>query len=103
MRIKSEGRLATGASFALGGGPGRLMGLSLRETTGAAGAQVEVVDGTDSQGEPVMTVALSPGESTREWFGPHGILLERGCFYQVNSGTVDAFAFVAFDSDQERG
>jgi hypothetical protein len=65
-----------------------LAGFSLLETTGAAGALVELFDGSDTNSPSVAPIALKASESTREWFGVPGITLDRGLFLSVLSGAV---------------
>lgn len=65
-----------------------LYGFALIETTGAAGATLELFDGSDTNSPSVCPVTLKAGESTREWFGPPGITLDRGLFVSVLSGAV---------------
>lgn len=78
---------ATGSQKVLGG-PGLLMGWSFLESTGAAGATVEVWDGGDTTGQLVTAISLVAGESTRDWLAGDGILLQVGLFVNVISGSV---------------
>jgi hypothetical protein len=70
------------------GGDAIIMGWGLLETTGAAAAVVEIYDGFDATAQLVVAVALTAGQSTRDWLGPNGILVTEGIFVNVISGTV---------------
>lgn len=65
----------------------RYLGFSIRETTGLAGAVVEIFDGLDSGGKLIESIAISSGGSVREYY-PNGVILEDGLFVNVVSGTV---------------
>lgn len=69
--------------------PNRLMGFALRETTGTAGATVELRDGTDATGDLVVAVTLAAGESTRDHFGEGGLGLGTGLYLVRVAGSVD--------------
>lgn len=66
----------------------RLMGYSFKESTGAATAQIAILDGGSVAGSPVVFIDLIANESTRDWFGPGGILIKSGLFLQVIAGSV---------------
>lgn len=73
--------------------PGALMGWSLRESTGAATALVEVRVGNsdnaaDASGALIVTIKLAAGESTRDWFGDSGIGFGAGLIVHLVSGAV---------------
>lgn len=74
------------------GGAWRLYGYSFRETAGAA-AVVDVFDGQDGNGQLVATLSLSPGQSVRDWFGPHGLRMRVGVCVRVTSGAVTGAAW----------
>lgn len=75
-------------------GPVRLMGWSLKETTGAATAAFELYDGNDVTGQSLAPVTLQANESIRDWFGATGIICERGLFINVTSGSVRGTLFM---------
>lgn len=80
--------IPTGQSGVVLGGPLLLFGWSLRESTGAAPAQLDVYDGADQTGQPVATVTLAAGESTRDWLGLPGLYCRRGVFVNAVAGSV---------------
>jgi hypothetical protein len=65
-----------------------LAGWSLRETTGAAVAQLDLVDGGDSGGVIVASIALAAGDSKVATFGGHLLTIQNGLFVAVNAGSV---------------
>jgi hypothetical protein len=67
----------------------RLLGFSMRETTGAAGATIELRAGDDATADLILAIDLDPGETTREWFGPNGIEFNGGLYVVRVAGTVD--------------
>ena len=67
---------------------GALFGYSLRETTGAAAATVEVIDGGDNNARVLAEVVLGAGGSESVWMGPVGIEVGSGVRVHVVSGTV---------------
>lgn len=77
--------------------PGLLLGWNMRETTGSAGAVVELYDGNTAQGEFTGTVGNASGVSTVEWFGPEGIEIQNGVFAHVVTGTMDVIVYFRAD------
>jgi len=75
--------------------PGRIAGFSVRETTAAAPALVKLRDGADINGDLVMTISLSAGESARDWFWPGGISLTYGLFVEVAAGAIEGVAYLS--------
>jgi hypothetical protein len=73
--------IVTGASV--------LLGWSLRETTGAAGATGIIYDGSATTGQIVAPINLAPSETTRDWFGPHGLRIDVGLYFDPTAGTID--------------
>lgn len=93
--VRTQG--ANRVSFALAAGQsdgnarpthagGVLLGWSIRETTGAAVAQVIFRDG-GSTGEEIASANLNAGESTRDVF-PFGISLIDDLYLDVTSGAI---------------
>jgi hypothetical protein len=64
------------------------MGWSLLETTGTTAAVVELYDGYDSGAQLLAAIALSPGQSTRDWLAGGGLLSQEALFVRIVSGTV---------------
>jgi hypothetical protein len=67
----------------------RLLGFSIRETTGAAAATIELRAGTDATGDLIIPINLGAGESAREWYGPDGVAFTGGLYLVRVAGTVD--------------
>jgi hypothetical protein len=87
-RLGAEPRLLLGVSQKLSNSPGRLAGVALRETAGAA-AVVRVRDGFDANGDLILPIALAANASILEWFLPGGISYTAGLFFEVVSGAVE--------------
>lgn len=89
-------RSVTSGSFAATA----LRGLAIRETSGTASALVNIYSGTDNTGTLLVPIALAPGESARETFGPSGIGQSgvgtniTNLFVEVASGAVAGSVFV---------
>jgi hypothetical protein len=64
-----------------------LFGWSVRETSGAAQATVQILNGYDLTGLEVLATQLNPSGVARDWFGPQGIKTDVGIF-PVITGTV---------------
>ncbi len=88
-----------GASSGLSFSPGRLMGWSLRETSGAGSATVYVRDGRDNQADIIAVIQLQPSESARDWFAPGGISYQWGIFLDVASGAIEGAVYVNGSGD----
>lgn len=73
-----------------------LMGYSVKETTGAASAEIDLFDGTDNRGILAIPVTLGSGQSTEDWFGTQGLWFRNGIFGSVISGSVAGSMFVAY-------
>lgn len=65
-----------------------LAGWSVRETTGAAVAQLDLVDGGDATGVTIASIGLAAGESKVSTFGGHLLTIQNGLFVAVNAGSV---------------
>lgn len=77
-----------GQSGVVVNGAALLYGWSLRESTGAAGAQLDIIDGGDATGQLVATITLTAGESTSDYLAGIGILCRRGVYVHAVSGSV---------------
>lgn len=73
---------------------GRLMGYTLRETTGAATATMYLRDGTDNTGDMLAAIQLAAGESRTDWFGPGGVNFGLGLFWDLVAGSVEGSVFI---------
>lgn len=67
---------------------GQVVRTSFRETTGTASATVDLYDGTGTDGLWVDSIALSPGQSTRDYYLPGQYPYRTGLFLDVVSGSV---------------
>lgn len=65
-----------------------LAGWSLRETTGAAVAQVDLLDGGDTGGVLIASISLAAGASDARTFGGHLLTVQNGLFVAVNAGSI---------------
>lgn len=81
--------------------PCRLYGLGVTETTGQAGAAVQLIDGGDANGSLVTDISLVPSESTRDWYGQPGIRVRSGLFLSVLSGTVRGVVWALLLTEDE--
>jgi hypothetical protein len=66
--------------------PGRLVGWSMRETSGAASAVIRLYDGRDNTAPLVASFSLSQGSDKQAWFAPGGISLQEGLFVEAVAG-----------------
>lgn len=78
----------TGASLNVIARAAIVFGFAFRETTGVAPASFDLLDGNDVNGELVVPVNLSAGESVRDILGGTGVFFESGPFLRVNSGSI---------------
>lgn len=77
---------------------GRLVGFSLRETTGAASATIYLRDGNDNSGDIIAAIQLAPGESAREYY-QYGLAFGYGVFLDVAAGAVEGAVYVNGSAD----
>lgn len=85
---------AGNTSIAVEGAGIALTGWSVRETTGAATADVDIVDGGSAAGDIVASINLNAGQTVRDTVGAYPVRLASGLFLRINSGTVDATFWV---------
>ena len=71
-----------------------LVGWSLRETTGAAVATVEFVDGGSAGGTIIGEVSLAAGASDTEPVSDKGVLARQGIYMRVIAGSVTGAIYV---------
>lgn len=64
-------------------------GWSFKETTNAATAEIWLIDGSSSAGEPFVFVTLQPNQSIRDLAPGNGIRVRSNVFAFVVSGSVD--------------
>lgn len=83
-------------------GNGRIVYRAVKESTGAALAEVDLYDGSNATGILIEPVTLIANESARDWFMPGGVEFDNGLFVNVTSGTVSAsITIVPEDAWQE--
>ena len=99
--VKGVGIGATTTTAQFFTGPARLMGWALRETTGAAGASCDLYDGNDVTGGIMVPFTFLANESVRDWLGPNGVLITRGAFLNVLTGSVKGALFVELLPDEK--
>ncbi|HVD03182.1 MAG TPA: hypothetical protein VNF75_03480 [Candidatus Dormibacteraeota bacterium] len=78
----------TSSSEVLAGGRYVFYGFSLRETTGAAAATVDIYDGGGTGGTLVAALDLAQGASDQLWLGDNGVLMVQGIYLSVVAGSV---------------
>lgn len=78
----------TTVSQQLYSGRGLVVAANLVETTGAATALVDLLDGNDNNGTEFLPYALLQSESARDQFAPWGFTIQRGLFLRVTTGSV---------------
>lgn len=76
------------------GGHVVVFGYSLAESTGAAGARVDLFSGTDATGVLALPIPLGAGMGVEEWFGPQGLWFENGLFCRLTAGAVIGSIFL---------
>jgi hypothetical protein len=85
---------ADGGTSMVSSSPGRLVGWSLRETTGSAGFTVRLRNGTDS-GQPLIAcVAGAAGAVDTRFLAPGGVSFTEGLYVEILSGTVEGVVYL---------
>ena len=84
----------TTQSQALFAGDSLVVGWSFKETTGAAAAELWLIDGNDANGMPFAFITLSAGQSTRDLTNDFGLNVTTGLFVRVVSGSVQGSVWV---------
>lgn len=79
---------ATAVDVQLATGDFVLTWVTFTESTGGATAVLQLIDGTDNNGQLVAQVNLNANESIRDPLGSRGIYCSRGVRVHVVSGTV---------------
>lgn len=65
-----------------------LAGWSFRETTGAAVAQLDLIDGADGNGVMIASLAVAAGGSVSHTIGGHLLEVRTGLWVTVGAGSV---------------
>ena len=84
------------ASQAISGRAGRLMGWSVRETSGTATATFRLWNTTTASGVKVATVSLNAGESSRDYL-PAAVDCEGGLYFELVSGALEGSVWFVVD------
>jgi hypothetical protein len=71
-----------------------LMGWAVLETTGAAAAEVDFIDGTDDNGSMLAPVTLTANQSNRETLSTWGLAVQVGLRAKIVAGSVSGVAWV---------
>ncbi|MGH7238947.1 MAG: hypothetical protein ACREHG_02655 [Candidatus Saccharimonadales bacterium] len=71
-----------------------LVGYAVEESTGAATARVEIINGSDENGISTIPVTLAIGGSVREYIPWPYIPLDGGIFIDVTAGSVAGTFFI---------
>lgn len=82
-------------------GSGQLFYFNMRETTGSAGAVVELYDGDNTSSQRICSIGLGNGVSDTESFNDDGIPIERGVFKHVVTGSAVVTIGVQLDMGEE--
>jgi hypothetical protein len=89
-------------SFQIDNTGGRVRRLSVRETSGSAAAAFDIYDGTGTGGVLIDTIALSAGQSTRDYYRSWEYPYDGGLWLQVVSGTFKGVFVVEHSDDWSR-
>lgn len=79
---------ATTGNVPLISGDAMVCGWSIIETSGAAPAQLTIMDGSDASGQPIAYVTLAPGQGVNDIISVPGIYCTRGVTVLVTAGSV---------------
>lgn len=71
-----------------------LFGWCFLETTDGAGAQVDLYDGQDGNGQYIASVTLAAGGSVVQYVGQPGIHAKSGLYAKVVKGSVQGSVYV---------
>ena len=75
-------------SVALISGACRVLTSSFIETSNVNPAVIYLRDSSAASNDYVLCISLAPGESTRDYFGKHGLRFESGIYVQYQTGQV---------------
>lgn len=93
--VPHEVPTTAGAGAEVSGNARYLMGWSVANESTTALAAFIIYNNTEVGGQAVHPVNLYDNESSREWFGPDGIWMAVGVWFQVTAGTISGSVFVA--------
>lgn len=86
--------VATGTSRKLLSGSGVVLSWNWAEPTGTAAGGVQLYDGGDTTGVPILHVRLAQGTSESGDAGPYGVPFDVGLYADVTTGEVDGTVVV---------
>lgn len=96
--IRRDGALVrpilNGASLRLSASAGQVLGWSVRETSGAAGAVLHLRDGIDASGDLAATIGLAANGAATTWLAPHGVAFVQGLYAEVVSGALEGVVYL---------
>jgi hypothetical protein len=82
----------TAADITVLSGYAYLFGYSIRESTGAATATVEIQDG----GHPIAELSLGNGGADTRWFGPMGVCVRSDITLHILSGSITGAIYAGY-------
>lgn len=82
-------------------GSGQMIYFNMRETTGSAGAVVELYDGNSTSSQRICSIGLQNGVSDTHDFADDGIPVERGLFKHMVTGSAVVTVCVQLDNGAE--
>lgn len=92
---------AGSASLGLTSGRWLLRGWAFRENSGAAAATVTITDAVKTGGAgPVIPIALTATESTRDFVPGEGIIMRAGVFVEIVGNVVGAVFVTPYDVEE---
>lgn len=97
LRLRGARNRPIYANSLVWGDTGRLVGFSLRESSGSAPATVTWYDSHDAGGDLVATASLPAGGSVTHWFGPGGVSFGDGLFVAVTGAVAGTTYLGAVD------
>lgn len=72
-----------------------LFGYAIKESTGLAAAEIDLVDGVNASGASFLPLPLQAGQAVVDWFGPKGIHFRGGLFPSIVAGAVAGQVFIS--------
>jgi hypothetical protein len=75
--------------------------ITSHETTGTAGAEIRLWDGSTNAGTLVAVISLNAGESTRDDITEHHLTFRTGLYLEVVSGAIEGSVSVLVEHQCE--
>jgi len=98
LRVRPVSRKAFADSAVFASMGGRLRGVAIRESTGAAACAFRLYDGADNAGQLVLPIAAGAGGFASIYFADDGVDIEHALFVDLVSGAADVTIFYQFDT-----